>query len=111
MKGYVRLRRGIADHFKIMSGSELKVYVGLLLLANYKNGVVNTTIAKLSDFVALSYKWTQVSLHRLEAFGYVKITIASNQWKDNKIEIIRYNGAVNTTVPSHMKAGNAGDRR
>ena len=100
MKGYVKLRRGIAEHFKVMSASELKVYVGLLLLANYKNGSVNTTIAKLSDFIALSYKWTQVSLHRLEAFGYVKITVATNQWKDNKIEIINYNGSVITSDPT-----------
>ena len=100
MKGYVKLRRGIAEHFKVMSSSELKVYIGLLLLANYKNATVNITLAKLSDFVALSYKWTQISLHRLEAFGEVKITLANNQWKDNKIEIINYNGSVNTSEPT-----------
>ena len=100
MKGYVKLRRGIAEHFKVMSPSELKIYVGLLLLADYKKGSVNTTIAKLADFVALSYKWTQISLHRLEAFGYVAITLATNQWQDNKIEIIKYNGSVNKSDPA-----------
>ena len=101
MKGYVKLRRGIAEHFKVMSSSELKVYIGLLLLANYKTAMVNITLAELSDYVNLDKKITMENIHRLEKFGYVKYTPAKNQWHDNSIEIINYNGKVLNTMPCY----------
>jgi len=91
MKGYVKLRRGLLDHIKVMSFSELKVYVGLLLLANFKNGYVNITIGNLCDIIGTDYKNTLNSIHRLEKFGYVKYTPAKNQWKESSFEITKYN--------------------
>ena len=99
MKGYVQLRRGLADHFKVMSSSELKVYIGVLLLANYRTAIVNITLAELSDYVNLDKKIVMENLHRLEKFGYVKYTPAKNQWHNNSIKIINYNGKVKNTTP------------
>ena len=53
MKGYVKLRRGLLDHFKVMSASEIKVYTGTLLLANVKNAMVKVTLAELADIIKL----------------------------------------------------------
>lgn len=100
MNGYVQLRRGIIDHFKVMSSSEIKVYVGVLILANYKTAKVNITLAELADIISLDKKITLNSLHRLDKFGYVKYTPAKNQWQSNIIEIINYNGGVKKPIPT-----------
>jgi hypothetical protein len=97
MKGYVKLRRGLLEHIKVMSFSELKVYIGLLLLANFKNGYVNITISNLCDTIGTDYKNTLNSIHRLEKFGYVKYTPAKNQWKESSFEITKYNAYGNNT--------------
>lgn len=97
MKGYVKLRRGLLDHIKVMSFSELKVYIGLLLLANFKNGYVNITIGNLCDIIGTDYKNTLNSIHRLEKFGYVKYTPAKNQWKESQFEIVKYNACGKNT--------------
>ncbi len=103
MKGYIPLRRGLLDHLKIMSFSELKVYIGLLLLANYKNGYVKITVARLADTLGTDYKNTLNSIHRLDKLGYVKYTPAKNQWQDSQFKITKFNkgdiGSVNNTQP------------
>lgn len=98
-KGYVQLRRGIIEHFKVMSSSEIKVYIGVLVLANYKTAKVNITLAELADIISLDKKITLNSLHRLEKFGYVKFTPAKNQWHSSMIEITNYNGRVKKPIP------------
>lgn len=112
MRGYVKLRRGLFDHLKIISFSELKVYIGLLLLADFKDGKISISLLDLASSIGLSYKMVQLAIHRLKALGYVKFTLAKNQWKDTNFEIQRYNGgsyeeenasvtgSVNTSVPT-----------
>jgi len=100
MQGYVPLRRGIIEHFKVMSSSEVKVYIGILLLANYKTAEVKITLAELVDTISLDKKIIINSLHRLDKFGYVKYTPAKNQWHSNIIKIINYNGRVKNTLPT-----------
>lgn len=100
MKGYVKLRRGILDHFKVMSSSEIKVYIGVLILANFKTAVVNITLAELAEIISLDKKITMDSLHRLDKFGYVKYTPAKNQWHTTSVKILKYNAKVNNTIPT-----------
>jgi uncharacterized phage protein (TIGR02220 family) len=98
MKGYVKLRRGLLEHFKIMTASEIKVYTGTLLLANFKSAVVKITLAELADIINIDKKITMDALHRLDKFGYVKYTPAKNQWHTTSIEIINYNGSGKNTT-------------
>lgn len=104
MKGYVKLRRGLLEHFKVMTSSEIKIYIGLLLLANFKNAMVKITLAELTEETNVDRKILINSLRRLHSFGYVKYTPAKNQWHSNIIEIMNYNGSVKntrlTTLPS-----------
>ena len=98
-KGYVKLRRGLLEHMNIMNSSELKVYITLLLLANFKNGSVNITLANLADSCGLSYKIINLSVKRLVAMKYINYKPAVNQNRDSKFKILKY-ACVNTTEPT-----------
>jgi len=89
-KGFVKLRRGIFDHLQIMSATELKVYIALLVLADYKNGSVNISISDLSESIGVSYKPVQVSVKRLVAMKYINFIPSRNQWQDSNFEICKY---------------------
>ena len=109
MKGYVKLRRGLLDHFKVMSAREIKVYVGVLLLANFKNAMVKITLAELADIINIDKKITMDALHRLDKFAYVKYTPAKNQWQTTSIEILKYNGIVKDTTATPTATPTAND--
>ena len=98
MKGYVQLRRGLLEHLKIMSPQEITVYIGILLMANFKTASVNATVAELSDVVDICYKATLKAIRRLEKLGYVKYTQAHNQWEVSKIHVLRYHNGKNASV-------------
>ncbi|HEY3374620.1 MAG TPA: hypothetical protein VGK02_06120 [Candidatus Aquicultor sp.] len=98
-QSYVKLRRGIREHLKIMSATELKVYIDLLTGADFKTGEVRTTIAAICQTCDLSNKVVNSALLRLAAMKYITYKPAKNQWHDSHIKIIKY-APVNNTAPT-----------
>ena len=98
-KGYVKLRRGLLEHLPIMSNLECKVYISLLLMADFNTGVCTFPIGGLESLCDASAKYIRLALGRLEAMGYIEYAPAVNQWRDNTVKIVKY-ASVNMTEPT-----------
>jgi len=105
-QSYVKLRRGIRDHLKIMTSSELKVYIDLLTSADFKTGEVQTNVSTICATCDLSSKIVNSALNRLAAMKYITYRPAKNQWQDAKIKILKYspvelkNASVKSSEPT-----------
>ena len=84
------MRRGLLDHFEIMTSAEVKVYVALLILADFNTGRVKISQQELANIVNMTRENTNRYCKRLKALKYIKIKGAKNQHDLTEITVLKY---------------------
>jgi len=88
--GFVKVRRGLGEHIKKMAPVEFKVFMALLLAADYKTHSVSLSIDVLSSMVGASYRSVNTAINSLVVEGYITYKPCRNQWGSSEFTISKY---------------------
>lgn len=90
--GYVPLRRGILEHLANMTGTEAKVYVVALCLADpfSRDGRVVESVSTIASLAGTSDDMTYRALKGLDEKGYVVYRPAANQFGRTQITVTKW---------------------
>jgi hypothetical protein len=88
--GFVKVRRGLGEHIKKKSPVEFKVFMTLLLAADYKTHSVSLSIDVLSSLVGASYRSVNTAVNNLVGDNYITYKPCRNQWVSSEFTIAKY---------------------
>jgi hypothetical protein len=91
--GFVKLRRGLRPHLAKMSSNSVKLYVELLLRADWKGpkrGWVETSYEDVANSLRWSLKTLQRAVEELTGKPYIEVERAANQYELTRIKILKY---------------------
>src|SRR5713226_6779575 len=102
--GFIKIRRGLREHLRSMSGNAVKLYCWLHLTANF-GGPRKGCVESDYEEIASSLGWTKKTLQRTVAelnHRFSKVELAANQNEVTTIEIHKYD---RQGSPSGVDAG------
>lgn len=88
--GFVKVRRGLGEHIKRMAPVEFKVFMALLLAADFKTHSVSLSIDTLSQMVGASYRSVNTAIKSLADERYISYKPCRNQWGASIFTILKY---------------------
>ncbi len=101
--GFVKLRRGLLPHLGRMSSNATKLYVWLLLSADWRKGPMRgSVVASFADIgrdLRVSSKTLQRAVEELETREkpFISVERAANQYELTQIRIFRYDSCDDTS--------------
>lgn len=88
--GFARLERTLLEDLPMMSGAACKVYVALLIVADYRTGRCTVDAAALAQATGLSRRSVERALSELERVSLIRWTRGSNGHVPAAVEVLSH---------------------